>query len=323
MKRTPFALAALALAAALTTAVSGPVAAQETTLRAGVFVPVNTAFGEMCGRFINQLNSEAKGTVQIRLVGGPEAIPSFEQANAVRSGVLDVACLPPAFYVSVMPEADSQILATTSTLDQKKSGAYATLQAAHRARMGVHLLASYGDGIRFHIFTNKPIARVEDLKAMKLRTTPNYTPFFQALGVSLVNTAPGEVQQALERGVVDGYGWPLIGIFDLGWANFTRHRVDPGFYTVIVNVLVNDKKWQSLSPAQRQALESTATWFDQENLRWVADKVASESKRQADAGIRSVDLGADFRKQAYDAYWAEMTKRAPDQTRALRQVLDK
>jgi TRAP-type C4-dicarboxylate transport system substrate-binding protein len=311
------------VAATLTATAVGIAAAQEVTLRAGVFVPVNTAFGEMCGRFVNQLNAEAKGTVQIRLVGGPEAIPSFEQANAVRSGVLDMACLPPAFYVSIMPEADSQILATTSTIEQRKSGAYATLQAAHRQRMGAHLLASYGDGIRFHIFTNKPVAKVEDLKGMKLRTTPNYTPFFQALGVSLVNTAPGEVQQALERGVVEGYGWPLIGIFDLGWASFTRYRVDPGFYTVIVNVLINDRKWQSLSPAQRAALEKTATWFDQENLKWVADKVATESKRQADAGIRSVDLGADFRKGAYDAYWAEMTKRAPEQTRALRQVLDR
>ena len=311
------------VAATVTATAVGAASAQEVTLRAGVFVPVNTAFGEMCGRFVNQLNTEAKGTVQIRLVGGPEAIPSFEQANAVRSGVLDVACLPPAFYVSIMPEADSQILATTSTLEQRKSGAYATLQAAHRQRMGAHLLASYGDGIRFHIFTSKPVAKVEDLKGMKLRTTPNYTPFFQALGVSLVNTAPGEVQQALERGVVEGYGWPLIGIFDLGWASFTRYRVDPGFYTVIVNVLVNDRKWQSLSAAQREALEKTAAWFDQENLKWVADKVASESKRQADAGIRPVDLGADFRKGAYEAYWAEMIKRAPEQTRALRQVLDR
>ncbi len=311
------------VATVLSAGSAGLAAAQEVTLRAGVFVPVNTAFGEMCGRFINQLNSEAKGTVQIRLVGGPEAIPSFEQANAVRSGVLDVACLPPAFYVSVMPEADSQILATTSTIEQRKSGAYATLQAAHRQRMGAHLLASYGDGIRFHVFTSKPVAKVEDLKGMKLRTTPNYTPFFQALGVSLVNTAPGEVQQALERGVVEGYGWPLIGIFDLGWASFTRYRVDPGFYTVIVNVLVNDRKWQSLTAAQREALEKTASWFDQENLKWVAEKVASESKRQADAGIRPVDLGPDFRKSAYEAYWAEMTKRAPEQTRALRQVLDR
>jgi TRAP-type C4-dicarboxylate transport system substrate-binding protein len=90
-----------------------------------------------------------------------------------------------------------------------------------------------------------------------------------------------------------------------------------------INVLVNDKKWQSLTPAQRAALEKTAAWFDLENVKWVADKVAAESKRQADAGIRAVELGAEFRKGAYEAYWGEMIKRAPDQTRALRQVLDR
>ena len=47
-------LAAVAVSAGL----AGAVSAQEVTLRAGVFVPVNTAFGEMCGRFVNQLNAE-------------------------------------------------------------------------------------------------------------------------------------------------------------------------------------------------------------------------------------------------------------------------
>lgn len=38
-----------------------------------------------------------------------------------------------------------------------------------------------------------------------------------ALGATVVQTAPGEVYTALERGVVDGYGWSITGIFDLGW----------------------------------------------------------------------------------------------------------
>ncbi len=45
-----------------------------------------------------------------------------------------------------------------------------------------------------------------------------------------MQTAPGEVYTALERGVVDGYGWPITGIFDLGWHEKTKYRVDPGFY---------------------------------------------------------------------------------------------
>ena len=43
------------------------------------------------------------------------------------------------------------------------------------------------------------------IKGMRLRTTPNYTPLFAALGVSQVQTPPGEVLTALEvmRSVID------------------------------------------------------------------------------------------------------------------------
>jgi TRAP-type C4-dicarboxylate transport system substrate-binding protein len=311
-------IAAAALAAAAT-AVHG----QEVTLRAASFVPANTTFGEMCGRFIEHVNANNKGLIQIRFVGGPDAIPSFEQGNALRTGVLDVACLPPAFYVSVMPEADVAILSTLSTKQQRQSGAWDALNKAHNQRMNAWLLAAYGEGVPFHVFTNKPVKTIADMKQLKLRTTPNYTPFFKTLGATLVNTAPGEVRTALERGVVDGYGWPLIGIFDLGWADHTKYRIDPGFYAVVVNVLVNQKRWEGFTDAQRAALTKSAAWLEEENVKWAAEKAASESKRQAEAKIEIINLGPEFRKQAYDAYWAEITARAPDAAKTLRPLFDK
>lgn len=321
MFRRAIAAATASLALGL---VAAPAAvAQETTLRAAMFVPPNTVFGEMCARFIEHVNSTYKGTVQIRLVGGPDAVPPFEQGNAVRSGVLDIGCLPPAFYVSVMPEADVAILSTLNFRQQRQTGAWEALNKAHQARMNAVLLSAYGDGVQFFVYTNKPVSSTADLKALKLRTTPNYTPFFQSIGATLVNTAPGEVQTALERGVVDGYGWPLLGIFDLGWANHTKFRIDPGFYNVVVNVLANLPKWNSLTEPQRAALNKAAEWLENENVKWAAEKSAAERKRQADAGIKTVDLGPSFRKQAYDAYWAEMTKRAPEQIKALRPLFDK
>ena len=317
-----FAVRRTALAALL--AVSGAAGAQEVMMRTAVFVPQNTTFGEMCSRFIAHVNAEGKGQLQMRLVGGPEAVPSFEQGNAVRTGVLDMACVPPAYYTNVMPEADAQILATISTIQQKKSGAWAALQKATAERFGgVHLLGAYGDGVQFHAYTLKPVSKIADIKALKLRTTPNFTPFFTTLGAALVNTAPGEVQTALERGVVDGYGWPSLGIFDLGWAKHTKYRIDPGFYTVIVNVLVHGKKWASLTDAQRNVLNKASEWLDEDNAKWVKEKVGAEIKRQAEAGIQTVNLGPEYRKQAYDAYWTEMTKRAPEQTKALRALFDK
>ena len=63
-------------------AFAGAASAQETTLNAVVFVPRNTTFGEIFVRFVDQVNKDGKGLVQIKLVGGPDAIPTFEQGNA-------------------------------------------------------------------------------------------------------------------------------------------------------------------------------------------------------------------------------------------------
>ncbi|MEO7404675.1 MAG: TRAP transporter substrate-binding protein DctP [Burkholderiales bacterium] len=314
----------LVAVAALGAVLGAPIAfAQEVTLRAAVFVPVNTTFGELFGRYVDYVNQTGKGTLQIRLVGGPDAVPPFEQGNAVRTGVLDMASLPPAFYVNTMPEADVAILTRQTFQEQRKSGAWDALNKAHNQRMNAWLLGGYAEGVEFHVFTNKPVKTIADLKGLKLRTTPNYTPFFQTLGATLVNTAPGEVQTALERGVVDGYGWPMVGIFDLGWAQHTKYRIDPGFYNVVVNVLVNLPKWNSLNPAQKAVLTKSAEWLDAENRTFVQTKIVSERRRQAEGNIQPIDLGPNFRMQAYDAYWAQIEKRAPEQVKALRPLYDK
>ena len=90
-------------------------AAQETTLNAVLFVPRNTTFGEIFVRFVEQANKDGKGLVQIKLIGGPDAIPTFEQGNAIRSGVVDMASVAPTFYTNLCPECDAQILAPQMT----------------------------------------------------------------------------------------------------------------------------------------------------------------------------------------------------------------
>ena len=300
---------------------ASPALAQETVLRAAVFVPTNTVFGEMFGRFVTHVNNEGKGLVQINLVGGPSAIPSLEQGNAVRTGVLDMAAVPPSFYAGNMPEADSVILSPLTFKQQRASGAWEALNKISNQKMNSWYLAAYGEGLPFHIWTTKP--PTANFQGWKLRTVPNYTPFFQALGAAPITMPPGEVKTALERGVVDGYGWPLIGIFDLGWGGDTKFRVDPGFYNVVVNVLVNQTKWKSLRDDQRAFLTRMGDWLETENTRWVAEKIASETKRQNDAGIKVVNLGHDYLKLAYSSYWAELTKRAPESIGILRPLLER
>jgi len=307
--------------AALLAAAAGTASAQEATLSAVVFVPKNTTFGEIFVRFVDHVNQEGKGLVKIDLRGGPDAIPTFEQGNAIKSGVVDMVSTAPTFYTNFCPECDAQILAPKHTPELKKTPFWPILQKYTTQKLNSHILSAYGDGVGFHIWTSKP-PQNNSLKGMRLRTTPNYTPLFTALGVSLVQTAPGEVLTALERGVVDGYGWPAIGMFDLGWGAHTKYRIDPGFYNVIVNVLVNENKWKSLNEKQRAVLNRGAAWLEQENVRWVAERKAADEKKIKDAGIQIVDLGPNHRKLAYDAYWDALAKRAPEPIKELKAASD-
>ncbi|WP_118134634.1 TRAP transporter substrate-binding protein DctP [Oceanicella sp. SM1341] len=312
-------LCAAALAAVIGSATLA--AAEEVTLRAGVFVPLPTTYGEPFKRFVDHVNETGKGVLQIRVVGGPEAIPPSEQANAVSSGVLDIASIPPAYYKGQMVEGDAQLLTDMTLAEQRASGAYAYLDELAGERFGATYLTTYGVNVPFHIYTTKEITSPEDLEGMRIRAQPNYGALFRALGIESMTIAPTEVFTALERGVIDGYGWPVWGIQDFGWDKMTRMRVDPGFYSVIVNVLMNKAKYESLTDEQQQVLTEAAAWFEKDMESWSQDKTEENLKAQADAGITSVDFGPEFRQMAADRYWEELAEASPEPIAKLRALL--
>ena len=204
--------------------------AEEVTLRAVSSFTENTTYSRPFERFIARVNEDGKGILRINYVGGPKAMPPFEVGNALKSGVIDIANATGAFYTNVMPEADAWKLAERPMSELRQNGGYAAMATLYAQKLNAIFLARLVDNNPFHLYVNKPITTA-DLTGLKLRVTPVYRDFFQALGGTVVQTAPGEVYTALERGVVDGYGWPLTGIFDLGWNEKTKYRVDPRICT--------------------------------------------------------------------------------------------
>jgi TRAP-type C4-dicarboxylate transport system substrate-binding protein len=302
-----------------------PARADEVTLKAAVFVPPSTTYGIPFKRFVDHVNETGKGVLQIRIVGGPEAVPADGQAQAVRTGVLDIASIPTAYYKSLMVEGDAQVLNDLSVAEQRKSGLYAMLNQIANRKMNANYLTTYGVGVRFHFYVTKDmtVTKPEDLKGLRFRGQPNYAAMFRHYGISGVNIAAPEVYTALERGTVQGYGWPLWGIEDFGWDKLTKIRIDPGFYNVTVNVLMNKPKYDSLTAAQRKVLDDGVAWFEQDDLRYTAQKTKETLERQAKAGIKVVDFGPQWSKTALELSWEDLIKLSPDSVGKLKAVIDK
>jgi TRAP-type C4-dicarboxylate transport system substrate-binding protein len=315
-------LGAAAAAAVALSAVAAP--AQEATLRAVSAFQEGTIFSKPFEEFIAKVNEEGRGLVRIQFVGGPRAMPPFEMGNALRNGVVDMINSTAAFYENLMPEGAALKLTTRPWEEVRANGGWTFMNELHNAKVNAWYLARHGQGIPFHLYLNREIAG-PDLNGLSIRVSPVYRAFFAELGANLVNTAPGEVYTALERNVVQGYGWPAIGIFDLGWHERTRFRVDPGFYAVEVNVLVNLDRWRSMTDAQREFLTRMGAWLEERQRQVNPELVAAEYARQDQAGIRPIVFSDAQReawvRQAREAGWAEIRRAMPDQHDRLRAFL--
>src|SRR5262245_704409 len=280
-----------ALLAGVLALAAGTASAQEVTLRAVSSFAEKTQFSRNFERFIDKVNADGKGVIQINYIGGPRAMPPFEVGNAVRTKVVDLANVSGAFYGNLMPEADVHKLLTKPMSEQRQNGTWEIVNQIHNQRVNAYYLARQFTNVPFHIYLNKKPDKL-DFTGLKIRVTPIYKEIVEALGGITVTTAPGEVYTALERGVVDGYGWPITGIFDLGWEKVTKFRMDPAFYAVEVNVLVNFDVWKGLTDAQRKILSDAAVWLeglDSEN----PPAIKAERDRQAAANIQTIDFGAE------------------------------
>ena len=289
-------------------------AAQEVTLRMVSAFPENGIYYRQIERWVQKVNAEGKGVLQINLIGGPKAIPTFEVGNAVRTGVVDLAMSTGAFYTNVFPEADALKMTELAPAEMRKIGAVDLINRIWNQKGNIQYIARFVDYTPFHLYLNKKIDK-PDLTGLKIRIAPVYRDFFQSMNGTLVTTPPGEVFTALERGVVDGYGWPIGGIFDLNWHQHTKFRVDPGFYNAEVSIIGNLERWNRLSAPQRDYLNRQGLWLENAAEEWKKYN-EDETRRQREAGIQVIRFdeatSREYARRAYDTAWAGIIKASPE-----------
>jgi TRAP-type transport system periplasmic protein len=314
---------AVEICALLTLIVPCVARSQEITLKAVNAFQEGTYFARNFERFVKKVNDEGKGIVQINYIGGPKAIPTMEQGSALRNGVVDLANSTTSFLAGVAPEGLALNYATLPWAEIRKNGALDYLNKVLQEK-GLYYYARTGDGVRYHLYLNKKIEK-PDLTGLKIRIAPLYRDFFQKLGATVVQVPPGEVYTALERGVVDGYGWPLVGIFDLGWQEKTKYRVEPGFYNVELGAVFSAKSWAKLTPQQKQFLEKEGAWLESLNADMATKDGPADAKRQKEAGIQVIQLSdadaKEFQQTAFDTGWGMVVNASPTHGPKLREMM--
>lgn len=267
------------------------------------------------------------GRLTIEWGGGPEAIPPLQLAEAIRSGVVDVAWTAHSYNVSQIPVLEGAKFSTLTPWDERDAGVTEFYDGLYADKMNAHYLGAGTPGLTYNLYTTEPIATLDDFKGKSIRVTPAYKAFVEALGAAPVTTDPGEVYTALERNMVAGYGWPSVGISDFGWDEVTKFVIEPAFYQVDVIALVANEKWNQLPEDLQQILTESMEEVEHEAADFFANLKTEDRAAIATAGIQESQLSTSdaeaYLSTAREAGWNAVLAKEPDLGAQLRDMIDK
>jgi TRAP-type C4-dicarboxylate transport system substrate-binding protein len=295
---------AMRLAAALLLLCAASAFAADTITATHVF-PASLVYSRSFLEFVKKANAAGQGVFTIQVRGGPEAIPMMEQPGAVRSGVVDMVYSACAFYAAQVPECDAVSASTIDGPTARKNGGMDLLNQIHQKRIGVYNLGWVDSGIRFNLWSTKEPKLDSsghiDIRGFKVRGHPIYNAFLtNYLGAQVINVNSPDLYTALERGTVEITAWTQIGLMDLNWDRFLKYRILPDFFSTDLHILVNGKKWQSLSPKTREILQRVAIEHEISSLEALQKLWKQEEAELKRRGIKTIAQSPEASKRFYE-----------------------
>ena len=292
-------------------------------LKAVCFLPKTHPLASQSVEWVKRVNEAFKGQIEVKYLGGPEITAAKEQLQALRNGLFDINFNVASYYAPYAPELNAFQLSKLMPWEERRDGGFYDYMAARHARIGVRYLGRclYG---AFYIWTKKAVSSPSDLSGLKLRVGPMYIYFMKKLGVAAVSISPMDVYTALERGTVDGFAWPLLGVRELGWTDSCKYLIDHPFYTMDGTILFNREVWKKLPKVvQNRLLEVTAA-FEKDMVGFFKKACAHERKLLREAKVRFVEFSEadrqEYLKKANEAYWEVLEEKVPDLVPDLKRV---
>jgi len=227
--------------------------------------------------FARQVQEKSGGALQIRVYPNSSLGNDGTVLNATRGGTVDLVLIGNPYYTGLMPQLN--VLDLPFLFDE----------AAHAWRVldgktGEDLLHAFGEhqleglafwevGFRSLANSRRAIASAQDVRGLKIRTTPNpaHIQAFQLLGANPQPMPFAEVFAALESGALDGHENPPVEMLSgkmyevQKYLAMTRHA-----YTAMP-LAINKARFDGLSAAHQQIVREAALagaqWQRETNAR--------------------------------------------------------
>ena len=274
-----------------------------------------------------QASERSDGDLVIEWAGGPETMPPLQAPAAISKGVFDMCLSTFGFYGNAIPEGVGLQIERASIKALRESGALDYMDSIHRRKLGVTIVGLPSSGAGYGVFTAEPIERLSDFKGRKIRSLGLQVAMLKALGSSTVAIRPSETYAALERGVVEGLTWPVVGAIEFRYHEVAPHLLLPTYYHSMVDHIVNARRFDGLPKDIQKVFMEASLATDEWGLALTQKTAATEREAMKKEGLVENRLsegeGKAFLDIAVNAGWEKVIKDAPDTGPQLRDLMTK
>lgn len=261
-----------------------------------------------------RVDKRSNGKVTINYLGGPEVIPNTKLFAALKTGVIDLFLCPAGYYRPEVPALGCLVrLVPYTPSEARKRGIIDFWNEIANKEANAFFLSLPQGGSSFNLHLGAAGGRIKhmaDMKGLKIRVSPSYEAFTKALGAVPIYMEPGEIYSAVEQGVVDGFGYPDLGL--VAYKGIIKYRVVHKFYTNESTMLVNLDTWKSIPKDMQNLMISVVEEIEREIVPLRQKEVETELREHMALGMKLIEFPPDEAKAyvdlAYKAAWEEAKK---------------
>jgi tripartite ATP-independent transporter DctP family solute receptor len=314
--RTLKRFAAVALVALMVLGLAN-VAAAQIKFRFAHTISTEDAMHLATLEFAKRVAEKTQNAIQIEVYPTGQLGNDVKVLEGVKLGTIDIGMTGNPFFTSFAPEMNAFDL---PYLFRDFTHAYKVIDGPIGQELRKHLeknsmMALGVLEIGFRNLTNnkRPVKVPEDVKGLKIRTTPNpaHLQAFRLLGANPVPMPVTELYLALKTGAVDGQENPIAHIYAMKFHEVQKYMSLTYHAYTLANVIMNLKKYQELKPEYQKALVEAiaeARDWDRKYNREIEGQALAKIKAAGVLVEENPDREA-FRKVVADAAADEYVKK--------------
>ncbi len=287
------------------------------TLRYAFFAPAGTFPAVQMEEWASRLEERTDGWVQVETFPGGTLLGPFNMFDGVLEGVAEIGLSCPSYEPGRFP----LIELADYPLDYPNAEVasvvlWELVQEFQPEELDDFKVITMFATEPAYIQSKGRVASLEDLRGLELRSAGTGAPFLEALGATPVAMGQGEVGEALQTGVIDGYASSREVLFDFKYAEIVKYITDYPIFQISFAAVMDREVWEALPQEVKDVIDELGP----EMARWTGQYLDGHAQDAvewavAEEGAEVVTL-TDEERARWDAILQPLVDEAVDKLEA-------